>query len=149
MGETEFCQNQASVEKNISDVSRSKEERSCELVRVMEQCNARLESQLKTKLLLLLCMSHSCPGISHLSPARKAQLGEEIELLESMYHELNRQLSSCSKSSLIQRSADLIQMITVRASQCPLNSLLKPRREHLLYRTASHSVDLLTDTNIG
>jgi len=59
--------------------------------------NQRLDGELKTKLLALL--------------AQKGSITDEIEFLESMQSEINRQLLHSPKSSLIAKSYDLIKML--------------------------------------
>jgi len=56
-----------------------------------------LEGELKSKLLNLL--------------AQKSALTDEIEFLESMQNELNKQLMQSPKSLLISKSSELIKML--------------------------------------
>lgn len=67
------------VETNVEAVTKGKEERAVELAAAVEQMQARLDMQLKNKLLTLL--------------SYKGALVEEIEHQSSMLHELNRQLA--------------------------------------------------------
>jgi tripartite motif-containing protein 37 len=67
------------VETNVEAVTKAKEERAVELSAAVEQMQARLDMQLKNKLLTLL--------------SYKGSLVEEIEHQSSMLHELNRQLA--------------------------------------------------------
>ena len=59
--------------------------------------NQKLESELKAKLLTLL--------------AQKGSMADEIEFLQSMQNELNRQLTQSPKSVLISKSSELIKML--------------------------------------
>ena len=59
--------------------------------------NQKLESELKAKLLTLL--------------AQKGSMADEIEFLQSMQNELNRQLTQSPKSVLISKSGELIKML--------------------------------------
>ena len=59
--------------------------------------NHKLESELKVKLLTLL--------------AQKGSMADEIEFLQSMQNELNRQLTQSPKSVLISKSGELIKML--------------------------------------
>jgi len=86
-----------SLESTIEKVTQVKEEKAAELGIVLEQMNQRLDSELKTKLLALL--------------AQKGSITDEIEFLESMQSEINRQLLQSPKSSLISKSYDLIKMM--------------------------------------
>ena len=59
--------------------------------------NQRLDAELKSKLLALL--------------AQKGSITDEIEFLESMQGDLNRQLLQSPKSVLIASSVELIRML--------------------------------------
>eukprot|EP01017_Pseudomicrothorax_dubius_P013644 TRINITY_DN1608_c0_g1_i16.p1 TRINITY_DN1608_c0_g1~~TRINITY_DN1608_c0_g1_i16.p1 ORF type:complete len:523 (-),score=83.52 TRINITY_DN1608_c0_g1_i16:1073-2641(-) len=96
------------VEETIEKVTRSKEERSHELVTAVDQMSQRLELELKSKLLELL---------SH-----KGLLSDEIEFLENMRTEIERQIKETPKSLLIQKSSELVKMIT-DINDKPLNSI--------------------------
>jgi len=82
------------VETNVEAVTKAKEERAVELSAAVEQMQARLDMQLKNKLLTLL--------------SYKGSLVEEIEHQSSMLHELNRQLAFSPKSAFIAKSEGLI-----------------------------------------
>jgi tripartite motif-containing protein 37 len=82
------------VETNVEAVTKAKEERAVELAAAVEQMQARLDMQLKNKLLTLL--------------SYKGVLVEEIEHQSSMLHELNRQLAFSPKSAFIAKSEGLI-----------------------------------------
>eukprot|EP00164_Ancoracysta_twista_P003046 GFYU01004062.1.p1 GENE.GFYU01004062.1~~GFYU01004062.1.p1 ORF type:complete len:906 (-),score=50.70 GFYU01004062.1:160-2877(-) len=87
----------SAVENNVERVRKSKEERALELRQAVEQMQARLDAQLKAKLLTLL--------------AQKGSIAEEIELLDSAFHELNNQLANNPKSELISKSSELTRML--------------------------------------
>lgn len=82
------------VETNVEAVTKAKEERAVELSAAVEQMQARLDMQLKNKLLTLL--------------SYKGALVEEIEHQSSMLHELNRQLAFSPKSAFIAKSEGLV-----------------------------------------
>lgn len=58
---------------------------------------ARLDTQLKTKLLTLM--------------GQKDSLTQETEQLEHLLHEVEHQLHACTRSELITKSAELSRMI--------------------------------------
>eukprot|EP00899_Mesostigma_viride_P013443 jgi/Mesvir1/2209/Mv09854-RA.1 len=87
----------ASVDSNMERIQKAKEERVMELQVAMEAMQAQLDAQLKAKLLVLV--------------AQKAAMAEEVELLDTMLHELNRQIQTCPPSALIPRCAELRQML--------------------------------------
>ncbi|XP_038054769.1 E3 ubiquitin-protein ligase TRIM37-like isoform X2 [Patiria miniata] len=86
------------VERNVESVRNAKDERVREIRNAVEMMIARLESQLKMKLLTLM--------------GQKNSLTHETELLESLLQEVEHQLRSCTKSELIAKSAELLQMFT-------------------------------------
>ncbi|KAG0695214.1 E3 ubiquitin-protein ligase TRIM37 [Chionoecetes opilio] len=81
-----------------SPVRAAKDERVREIRNAVELMIARLDSQLKSKLLTLM--------------GQKNSLTQETEQLETLLQEIEHQLHTCSKSELIQRSPDLHSMIT-------------------------------------
>ncbi|RXG74022.1 E3 ubiquitin-protein ligase TRIM37 [Armadillidium vulgare] len=85
------------VERNVESVRAAKDERVKEIRNAVELMIARLDSQLKAKLLTLM--------------GQKNSLTQETEQLESLLQEIEHQLHSCSKSELIQRSSDLHALI--------------------------------------
>lgn len=85
------------VERNVESVRAAKDERVREIRNAVELMIARLDSQLKSKLLTLM--------------GQKNSLTQETEQLESLLQEIEHQLHTCSKSELIQRSPDLHSMI--------------------------------------
>jgi len=85
------------LETNIESVTKAKEERTVELRHALEQMQGRLDSQLKAKLLTLL--------------AQKNTMVDEIELLDSMLHEVNRQLTTAAKSAFIAKCNQLVSML--------------------------------------
>uniref|UniRef100_A0A8C4QQI0 Tripartite motif containing 37 n=1 Tax=Eptatretus burgeri TaxID=7764 RepID=A0A8C4QQI0_EPTBU len=84
------------VEKNVECVREAKDERVREIRSAVELMIARLDSQLKSKLLTLMGQKHS--------------LTQETELLETLLQEVEHQLRSCSKSELIAKSNEILQM---------------------------------------
>jgi len=85
------------LESTIEKVTRCKEEKAAELGIVLEQMSQKLDAELKSKLLALL--------------AQKGSITDEIEFLESMQGDLNRQLLQSPKSVLIASSMELIRML--------------------------------------
>ncbi|KAK8739176.1 hypothetical protein OTU49_003513 [Cherax quadricarinatus] len=85
------------VERNVESVRAAKDERVREIRNAVELMIARLDSQLKSKLLTLM--------------GQKNSLTQETEQLESLLQEIEHQLHTCSKSELIQRSPELHSMI--------------------------------------
>ncbi|XP_069134745.1 E3 ubiquitin-protein ligase TRIM37-like [Argopecten irradians] len=84
------------VERNIESVKTAKDERVREIRNAVELMIARLESQLKSKLLTLM--------------GQRGQLTQETELLESLIQKINHQMSSRGKSELIAQSSELVQL---------------------------------------
>jgi tripartite motif-containing protein 37 len=85
------------VDTNIERVRKSKEEKSQEILLVVERMQAKLEDELKMKMTSL----HK----------QRGAITQEVEYLESMHVELKRQLSSSARSSLIAKTPDLLQML--------------------------------------
>ncbi|XP_035691993.1 E3 ubiquitin-protein ligase TRIM37-like isoform X1 [Branchiostoma floridae] len=86
------------VERNVDSVRQAKDERVREIRNAVEMMIARLDAQLKSKLITLM--------------GQKNSLTQETELLESLLQEVEHQLRSCSKSELIAKSTELLQMFT-------------------------------------
>lgn len=86
------------VERNVESVKRAKDERVREIRNAVELMIARLESQLKSKLLTLM--------------GQRNQLTQETELLESLLQEVDHQKRACSKHELISKSNELLKMFT-------------------------------------
>uniref|UniRef100_T1IL37 RING-type domain-containing protein n=1 Tax=Strigamia maritima TaxID=126957 RepID=T1IL37_STRMM len=85
------------VERNVESVRAAKDERVREIRNAVELMIARLDAQLKSKLLTLM--------------GQKNSLMQETEQLESLLAEIEHQLHTCTKSDLIGKSEDLLQMI--------------------------------------
>ncbi|XP_026472335.1 E3 ubiquitin-protein ligase TRIM37-like isoform X2 [Ctenocephalides felis] len=85
------------VEKNVESVRAAKDERVREIRNAIEMMIARLDNQLKTKLLTLM--------------GQKNVLTQETEQLEHLLQEIEHQLHLCSRSELITRSSELSRMI--------------------------------------
>ncbi|XP_077361311.1 E3 ubiquitin-protein ligase TRIM37 isoform X2 [Festucalex cinctus] len=84
------------VEKNVEAVRGAKDERVREIRNAVEMMIARLDNQLKNKLITLM--------------GQKTSLTQETELLESILQEVEHQLHSCSKSELISKSPEILLM---------------------------------------
>ncbi|KAG0579097.1 hypothetical protein KC19_4G072900 [Ceratodon purpureus] len=87
----------ASVDKNIETVLKSKDESAAELQMAFKRMQSRLEEQLKCKLLALL--------------AQKGSMTQEMELLDTILHELDQQLNSIPKSDLIAQEPNMSRML--------------------------------------
>lgn len=85
------------VERNVESVRSAKDERVREIRNAVELMIARLDSQLKTKLLTLM--------------GQKDSLTQETEQLEHLLHEVEHQLHACTRSELISKSGELSRMI--------------------------------------
>uniref|UniRef100_A0A8D3DTV3 Tripartite motif containing 37 n=1 Tax=Scophthalmus maximus TaxID=52904 RepID=A0A8D3DTV3_SCOMX len=84
------------VERNVEAVRGAKDERVREIRNAVEMMIARLDNQLKNKLITLM--------------GQKTSLTQETELLESLLQEVEHQLHSCSKSELISTSPEILLM---------------------------------------
>lgn len=82
------------VEKNIESVKSAKDERVREIRNAVELMIARLESQLKSKLLTLM--------------GQRGQLTQETEFLDSLIQKVENQIAHSSKPELICRSEELL-----------------------------------------
>ncbi|KAK3084726.1 hypothetical protein FSP39_018044 [Pinctada imbricata] len=82
------------VERNIEGVKTAKDERVREIRNAVELMIARLESQLKSKLLTLM--------------GQRTQLSHETELLESIIQKINNKLEMSGKCELIMKSEELM-----------------------------------------
>ncbi|XP_045171295.2 E3 ubiquitin-protein ligase TRIM37-like [Mercenaria mercenaria] len=82
------------VERNIESVKTAKDERVREIRNAVELMIARLESQLKSKLLTLM--------------GQRGQLTQETELLDSLIQKVENQVAHSSKAELICRSEELL-----------------------------------------
>ncbi|XP_033302690.1 uncharacterized protein LOC117154301 isoform X1 [Bombus vancouverensis nearcticus] len=85
------------VERNVESVRAAKDERVREIRNAVELMIARLDSQLKAKLLTLM--------------GQKNSLTLETEQLEALLQEVEHQLHTCTRSELIIKSTDLSRMI--------------------------------------
>ncbi|XP_057658821.1 E3 ubiquitin-protein ligase TRIM37-like [Diorhabda carinulata] len=85
------------VERNVDSVRSAKDERVREIRNAVKVMIARLDSQLKTKLLTLM--------------GQKDSLTQETEQLEHLLHEIEHQLHVCSRSELISKSSEISRMI--------------------------------------
>ncbi|XP_014214226.1 uncharacterized protein LOC106643567 [Copidosoma floridanum] len=85
------------VDRNVESVRSAKDERVREIRNAVELMIARLDSQLKAKLLTLM--------------SQKNSLTLETEQLEALLQDVEQQLHTCSRSELITRSAELSHII--------------------------------------
>lgn len=85
------------VEETIETCNRSKDATLDQLRSAFESMVARLETQLKTKLLALL--------------GQKSSMMEELELLEGVMEEVNHQLTSSSQAAFIKKTPHLVGML--------------------------------------
>lgn len=81
------------VEKNVESVRSAKDERVREIRNAVESMIARLDSQLKAKLITLM--------------GQKNLLTQETEQLEAILQEVDQQLHASTRSELIAKSSDL------------------------------------------
>uniref|UniRef100_A0A803TLS2 Tripartite motif containing 37 n=1 Tax=Anolis carolinensis TaxID=28377 RepID=A0A803TLS2_ANOCA len=84
------------VERNVEAVRSAKDERVREIRNAVEMMIARLDTQLKNKLITLM--------------GQKTSLTQETELLESLLQEVEHQLRSRSKRDLISKSSEILLM---------------------------------------
>ena len=85
------------VQGTIEKVTRAKEDKSKEIENFVESIQAKLNTQLKNKLLTLL--------------SQRQSMQDEIGQLEEFHAKLNHELSKMPKSSLIKKSNDLIRQL--------------------------------------
>jgi len=97
------------VERNVESVRAAKDERVREIRNAVELMIARLDSQLKTKLLTL--MGH------------KNALNQETEHVEQLLASIESQLSTASKGQLIAKSGDILQL-ALTANKKPMPSFV-------------------------
>ncbi|XP_028133765.1 E3 ubiquitin-protein ligase TRIM37 isoform X3 [Diabrotica virgifera virgifera] len=89
------------VERNVESVRSAKDDRVREIRNAVKVMIARLDSQLKTKLLTLM--------------GQKDSLTQETEQLEHLLHEIEHQLHVSTRSELISKSNEISRMIhTIR-----------------------------------
>lgn len=102
------------IDRNVESVRSAKDERVREIRNAVELMIARLDSQLKTKLLTLMGQKDSLSQVSSKSPPPvdvPKHCLQETEQLEHLLHEIEHQLHTCSRSELITKSGDLSRMI--------------------------------------
>jgi len=97
------------VERNVESVRAAKDERVREIRNAVELMIARLDAQLKSKLLTLM--------------GQKNSLTQETEQVEQLLSEIETQLHSASKGQLIAKSAALLQT-AVAANKKPMASFV-------------------------
>ncbi|XP_058794150.1 E3 ubiquitin-protein ligase TRIM37-like [Phymastichus coffea] len=99
------------VERNVESVRSAKDERVREIRNAVELMIARLDAQLKSKLLTLM--------------GQKNLLTLETEQLEALLQDIEQQLHSSSQSELITRSAELSHII-YQVRKKPMTSFVTP-----------------------
>lgn len=97
------------IGKNVDSVRNAKDERVREIKNAVEMMIARLETQLKSKILTLM--------------GQKSQLTQQKELLESLIQEVETKVSEISKSDLISMSSQFLQMFS-RVHRQPMASFV-------------------------
>merc|ERR1719427_780272 len=90
------------VERNVDSVRAAKDDRVREIRNCVELMIARLDSQLKSKLLVLM--------------GQKNTLGQETEQVEQLLGQVETQLSSATKGQLISKSEEMLKL-TVAANK--------------------------------
>ncbi|XP_072502954.1 E3 ubiquitin-protein ligase TRIM37 isoform X4 [Notamacropus eugenii] len=100
------------VERNVEAVRSAKDERVREIRNAVEMMIARLDTQLKNKLITLMGVPSILrrPYLMLMITGQKTSLTQETELLESLLQEVEHQLRSCSKSELISKSSEILMM---------------------------------------
>jgi len=104
------------VERSIEMVKGAKDERVREIRNAVELMVARLENQLKNKILTLM--------------SQRNKLSQETDIMESMMHDIERDIRTKTKSELISKQSDIIQ-------KCQSITLRKPMASFV---TASSSL---------
>ncbi|XP_025092626.1 E3 ubiquitin-protein ligase TRIM37-like isoform X2 [Pomacea canaliculata] len=84
------------VERNIESVKNAKDERVREIRNAVELMIARLESQLKSKLLTLM--------------GQRSRLTQEAELWESVLEKVGGELGNSGRSELVRRSSEIMEL---------------------------------------
>ena len=97
------------VERNVENVRSAKDDRVREIRNCVELMIARLDSQLKSKLLVLM--------------GQKNTLSQETEQIEQLLGQVESQLLSASKGQLISKSDDLLQL-AIAANKRPKASFV-------------------------
>ncbi|CAH8581118.1 unnamed protein product [Schistosoma turkestanicum] len=85
------------VEKNVQAVKQAKEERVRELRNAVELMVARLDSQLKSKLVTLM--------------SQRSQLFQEIESLENLLHDVQYAVDIAKPSEMVERSSEILALL--------------------------------------
>lgn len=93
----ELTKHMNDVQRTIEKVTKAKEDKSKEIENFVENIQAKLNTQLKNKLLALL--------------SQRGSMQDEIEQLEEFHNKLNQELTKMPKSSLIKKSGDLIRQL--------------------------------------
>ncbi|RNA39159.1 E3 ubiquitin- ligase TRIM37 [Brachionus plicatilis] len=98
------------VERNIESVRGAKDERVREIRNAVELMVARLENQLKNKILTLM--------------NQRNKLSQETESMETMIIDVERELRTKTKSELISKQMEVVQKCQLLTSRKPMISLL-------------------------
>lgn len=98
------------VERNIESVKGSKDERVREIRNAVELMVARLENQLKNKILTLM--------------NQRNKLSQETESMETMMVDVERDIRNKTKSELISKQSEIVQKCQQLTSRKPMISLL-------------------------
>ena len=84
-----------------------------ELRVAVEHIQTRLDMQLKTKLLTLLGMSNRelVDYVMLTYSAQKGAIAEEMEVLDGLLSDLNRQMADAPKASFVKKSDEYVSML--------------------------------------
>ncbi|XP_059144246.1 E3 ubiquitin-protein ligase TRIM37-like isoform X1 [Physella acuta] len=100
------------VERNIESVKNAKEERVREIRNAVELMIARLEAQLKSKLLTLV--------------GQRNQLSQEVSVWESAIEKVEADLRDAGKAELVMRSKDLLELFRTAHRQSTSSFVTTP-----------------------
>jgi tripartite motif-containing protein 37 len=98
-----------SVDSNIERVRKSKEEKSQEVLLVVERMQSKLEEELIKKVGVL--------------QGQRRLISQEVGYLESLHEEIKRQIFTSARSSLIAKTPDLLRMLKDTHDK-PVNSFV-------------------------
>ena len=98
------------VERNMESVKSAKDERVREIRNAVELMVARLENQLKTKMITLM--------------SQRNKLTQETEIMESKMQEVEREIRTKTKSELIAKNTDIIQQCQSITNRKPMASFV-------------------------
>lgn len=98
------------VERNIESIKGAKDERVREIRNAVELMVARLENQLKNKILILM--------------SQRNKLSQETETMEAMMQEVERDLRTKTKSELIMKHSEILNQCHQITTRKPMASLV-------------------------